>query len=434
LIPLGRSRPSRSSRSPRHRSLLSVLVAAVVAGCLGAPAASVAPIPSTAVVTTAPDPSAAAPSSAVTASPSASTTPTDAISGPLAGQWRVRRALAVEDRSVLLPGAAFAEEAFRIVPSCSAEPCASIEVQATPIGRSRPVTTTTLERDGDRYASTATAVAAVPCRNTDGDQVPGGADATSTLRLWLASVRPSGSAVETVGLQGVLELALTPTPIGRSAGCEPDLAVYDLSGKRGAVAVMDRPRTGGDIPAGVATVPLPDIDASIRGADVDYFEVEGTTVDELMESVGRGALRACGGIDYEWLDGDNTPAACTITAFPDIASELEERTDGDGECRIESNATIRFTVHLPRWSGPDRVPARMIDWWRETVLFIRDHEAEHVRISLDHAVGLDERLDGAACDAVDRIVRNWVRILGEAQESFDRREYARPWPEAPAGA
>ena len=88
-----------------------------------------------------------------------------------------------------------------------------------------------------------------------------------------------------------------------------DVAVlYDLSGKRGAIAVIDRPRTPNEIPAGVATAPLPDIDTAIAGA-------RSTTSTSRHDrrrpggAAGRGALRACGGIDYESLDGDTTPAA-----------------------------------------------------------------------------------------------------------------------------
>lgn len=415
-----------------HRSILLAAIVLLLAACASDPAAP--GTPSADDATPAPTASSGTPATpVVTPTPAATSTPATAIRGPLAGSWRVRRTLAVEDRSAFLPGAVFAEEAYRIVASCPSEPCQTIEVRATPAGRAGPLTTTTLQRDGDRYVSAATPLADVPCRNAAGDRVPGGARASSTLRLWLTTVRPTGSAVETEALRGALELELTPTPIGTSAGCAPDSAAYDLSGTRGSIAVVDRPRTASEIPPGVATAPLPDIATAIAGADIDYFDVEGTTVADLMASMGRGALRACGGIDYEWVEGDDTPAACTITAFPDFEAELEERTSGDGRCTIESNAQIRFTVHLPRWTGPARVPARLLDWWRETVLFIRDHEAEHVRISQDHAVGLDERLDGADCDAVDRIVRNWARVLSEAQEAFDRREYARPWPEAPAG-
>ena len=211
------------------------------------------------------------------------------------------------------------------------------------------------------------------------------------------------------------------------------MATYGLNGVRGAVAVVGTTRASSDIPAGVATAPLPEIDAAIAGAEMAYFDVEGTTVDELIEAVGRGALRACGGIDYEWLEGDTTPSACTITRFPQFGSEIEETLGADGACRIEADPHVSFIIHIPRWSGPERVPAAIVDWWRATILFIRDHEAGHVRISQDHAVGLEERLDGAPCDAAERIVQNWAAALGDAQEFYDRREYVKPWPVAPAG-
>ena len=432
----------RSTGSPAAslvRLLLALALGLIVVACAATPAApstgSSAPI-----AAATPSPAAASPGTATSstpatpaASPVASPTAAAVIDEPLAGPWRVRRVLSDADRELFLPGAAFSDDQYRITPDCAAEPCPSIEVSATPAGRAGPVTTTVLQRDGDRYASAAVALADVPCRNAAGDQIPGGATSTSTIRLWLATVQPAGTAVKTTSLQGVVELGLEPTAIGVAAGCEGRVATYDLTGVRGAVAIVGSVRASSDIPAGVATAPLPEIDASIRGAEMAYFDVEGTTVDELIESVGRGALRACGGIDYEWLDGDTTPSACTITGFPQFGSEIEETLGADGACRIEADPNVSFVIHIPRWSGPERVPAVLIDWWRATVRFIRDHEAGHVRISQDHAVGLEERLDGAPCDAAERIVQNWAAALGDAQEFYDRREYVKPWPEAPVG-
>jgi predicted secreted Zn-dependent protease len=371
------------------------------------------------------------------ASPSTETPPSAspsaaAVAGPLTGSWRVRRVLALDDRSALVPGAAFTDEQYTIRASCDSEPCPEIVVSSTPAGRSRPITETTLRRDGDRYVSAASEGVDVPCQNGFGDQVPGGAKASSVLTLWLTSVRPAGTAVETQGLVGTLDLALTPTDLGTSAGCTATAAGYELAGKRGAVAVNDGVKPPSEIPAGVETAALPEIDAAIPNATVRYFDVEGTTSVELGESIGRGALKACGAIRYEWIEGDPTPAACTITHFPDFDSAIDERTSG-GSCTIRANPEVSFTVYLPRWSAPSRVPAVLVGWWRDTVEFIRAHEAGHVRISIDHTERLDDQLDGARCDRADEIIQDWAQGLSASQESYDRREYQKAWPEPPNG-
>ena len=64
---------------------------------------------------------------------------------------------------------------------------------------------------------------------------------------------------------------------------------------------------------------------------------------------------------------------------------------------------------------------------------IRDHEAGHAAISRDHIKQLNAKLDGAVCSSVNTIVRQWATGLSAAQEAYDRREYAKPWPRPPAG-
>ena len=143
----------------------------------------------------------------------------------------------------------------------------------------------------------------------------GGACATSTPHLCTAPHRPAGSSVASTLLRGRLELDIEPTDIGESAGCEPQTASFDLSGRREEVAVRDP--DGGpaipdvDPPRGAALVRLPTLSPKVSGATVKYFAVTGDTSIELVASVGRGGVKACGMIDYEWFRGDARPSACT---------------------------------------------------------------------------------------------------------------------------
>ena len=88
---------------------------------------------------------------------------------------------------------------------------------------------------------------------------------------------------------------------------------------------------------------------------------------------------------------------------------------------------------MPRWVAPKRVPKRLLAWWRDIIEFIRDHEAGHVDITLDHLKRLNRQLVGEDCKDADAIIGRWAKDLSSAQEEFDRVEYQKPWPEAPAG-
>ncbi len=426
------ARSMRRRAATAHLGLALTLVIAV--GCQGAPAPSPAPnAPSASVA-----PSSASAAAAGTPRPAptpVATEPPVAELGPVGGVWRVRKILSIEHRSELIPGAAFDEEAYLVKPDCDDEPCPSIEVRMTPLGRSQPVTIANLERDGNRYVSAARAENEGPCLDEDGDAIRGGAKVTSIMRLWLSTVRASGSAVETTEMRGSLDLDLEPTPVGSAAGCLPQTAAYELSGRREAVAVRDDPLPDVEGPPNTAggLANLPRISVKVNGAEVVYFEIEGDTVAELGASLADGGVQSCGAINYEWHEGDARPAACTVTSFPDIEDAIDQRVT-NGNCTI-AKSTIRgkFAVHMPRWVAPKRVPKRLLAWWREIVEFIRDHEAGHVDINLDHLERLNKRLVGEDCEDADSIIGRWAKDLSSAQEEFDRVEYQKPWPEAPAG-
>lgn len=415
----------------RSRWIGAVLSLLVVSGCMGVPTPAASGPPSTAV------PDAASPTATASTaprSPAPSATPNPTLD-PIAGVWRVRKILAPGDRSALLPDAAYADQAFVVIPGCQKEPCPTVEVRITPLARAKPVTVAVLERDGDRYVSAAQAENEGPCLNDAGDRVQGGATVTSTLRLWAATVRATGTAVEQAALVGSLTLELTPTSVGSAAGCQPQSASYDLTGRREAVAVRTEPLPDGDVPPNTAggLANLPSLNVEVSGVKIVYFPIEGDTVTELGSSLADGGLKACGAINYEWHEGDTRPAACAITGFGDIQAAIDHRGSGAACTISDANVRGRFTIQFPRWTAPERVPKRLLTWWRDVVEFIRDHEAGHITISRDHVKRLNANLRGARCEDANSIIRRWSQGLSDAHAEYDRREYQIPWQEPPFG-
>ena len=170
------------------------LLALLVAACAGLPAAAT---PESQVTTGPPTPS-PAPSAAAdrTPRPSAAASPTSAAELlPIAGVWRVRKTLSAEDRSGLITDPAFDEETYSVEAGCPDEPCDSLEVTTTPLGLTSPATVIQLAREDATYASTTQPAVAASCLSSDGSRVDGGASATSTLELWIATERPAGTSV-----------------------------------------------------------------------------------------------------------------------------------------------------------------------------------------------------------------------------------------------
>jgi predicted secreted Zn-dependent protease len=427
---------SAGLRGPIASSVTSSLVALVVAACLGLPSPG-SPAPSSTSITapTTSPATSASPSTSASARPSASTA---AELLPISGVWRVRKVLTAQDRSGLIDDPTFDEETYSVDARCDQEPCDTLKVTTTPLGLSSPATTVDMTRDGAIYASSGQLAQGSSCLNGFGDRVDGGANTASTLQLWVATDRPAGSSVASEALHGTIELDITPTPIGEAAGCEPQTAAFELSGRREEVAVRnpDGSSSGPDVkpPAGATVVALPTLTARVPGATVKYFAISGDTSIELAESIGRGGAKACGTIDYEWYRGDARPSACTITRLTDTRQSIRISTSSSGVCRIrDADIAATYTIYIPRWAEPKRVPKRLLDWWRRIVDFIADHEAGHVRIGRDYIRRLNERLVGKPCENLGSIVQSWARQHAGAQEAYDRSEYSQPWPQPAAG-
>ncbi len=432
---------------PRGSLAATISLVVLVAACMpspSTPAPSAAPTDSSAPNGSASAPaasaSASAPAASASARPSASASPNGAAELlPIAGVWRVRKVLRAEDPSRPTGDAAFDEETYSVDASCDQEPCDTVKVTTTPLGLTSPATVVDMTRDGAVYKSSGRLAQASSCVSTFGDRVDGGANTASTLRLWVTTDRPAGSSIASVALHGSMDVAINPTALGKDAGCEPEAAAFELSGRREEVAVRnpDGSSAGPNLqpPAGAAYVALKTVTAKVPGAAVRYFDVVGDTSAELAESVGRGGAKACGMIQYEWFRGDARPSACTLTRVSDTGQSIRLSTSASSSsCRIrDAHVTTSYIVYIPRWSDPSRVPKRLLDWWRRIVAFIANHEAGHVRIGRDYIARLNQRLVGKPCADVAAIIRSWASQHAAAQEAYDRSEYSKPWPQPAAG-
>jgi predicted secreted Zn-dependent protease len=427
---------SSGSRTPLAAWIATGLVVLLVAGCMSLPSPTPSPsTPSTAEPTTSGPP----PSSSAEASPSARPSASTAAELlPISGVWRVRRVLRADDQSGGIGEPSFDEETYSVDARCDQEPCDTLKVTTTPLGLTSPATTVDMTRKGPIYASSGQLSQTSSCLSTFGDRVDGGANTASTLQLWVATDRPAGSSVASTALHGTVEVAVTPTPIGEAAGCETEHASFELTGRREEVAVRDPggSPSGPDVkpPRGATTVALPTLSARVPGATVRYFSISGDTSVELAESIARGGAKACGTIEYEWFRGDARPSACTLTRVTDTRQSVQLSNSSSGSCRIrDADIAASYTIYIPRWTEPKRVPKRLLDWWRRIVDFIADHEAGHVRIGRDYIRRLNERLVGKRCDDLGTIVSNWAREHAAAQEAYDMSEYSKPWPQPAAG-
>ena len=416
-------------------SLVLTLVLTLVVGACGNQ-----PTPSPSGTGGALDVLAVAGSSASTAPPT-SAQPSPSTAGeplPISGVWRVRKVLRPEDRSGVVEDPTFDEETYSVEASCDREPCDSVKVTTTPLGLTSPATIIDMTRSGTTYTSSGQLAQASSCVSGFGDRVDGGANTASTLQLWVSTDRPAGSSVASTASHGTIELDVAPTPIGEAAGCEPESAAFELSGRREEVAV--RNPDGSSSTGREAAVGRDDrraADAQRQGVRGDrevllhqrrYIDrTRGERRTRRSEGMRHDRLRVVSRRRApERLHADQSDRYAPVD--PGIRRRRPARATS---ATRTSRPSTRSTSRAGR--SPKRVPKRLLDWWRRIVDFIADHEAGHVRIGRDYIRRLNQRLVGKPCEDLGSIVQSWAGQHAAAQEAYDRSEYSRPWPQTGRG-
>ncbi len=165
-------------------------------------------------------------------------------------------------------------------------------------------------------------------------------------------------------------------------------------------------------------VALPKLSPKVSGATMKYYAVVGRTATGLIE-----AMHARGPADTD-PDSEILAQAAIHWSYA-----YRYRVSSAGACLVTSaTVTARYTVTLPRWTGPSRVRAELLAWWRLVLDVLRDHEARHVRIYGKWMAQLRERLVGARCGAVTSIVGSVKRGMNAENDRLDDREGTMEWP------
>jgi predicted secreted Zn-dependent protease len=219
--------------------------------------------------------------------------------------------------------------------------------------------------------------------------------------------------------------APTPTPtVEPSPSASP--SATPQATKKPRPAKKPRPTPGPTAPPVVpaattprqrlTTVPskfLADVPGATR---VHYFAVRGNTSERLLTSMRKQAGKYCRSVNA---------SACMETRNLQLRARYRQ-DPSTGSCRITSVKISRaYVAHMPVWTGPRRVPAAMVWWWKKSIARTGWHEAQHVKISRRHAARLPNLVIGKPCHRYSRIVKQWGRSLQREQKAFDRLDYPR---------
>ena len=170
-------------------------------------------------------------------------------------------------------------------------------------------------------------------------------------------------------------------------------------------------------PAGDA---LPAFPVSIPGVSLSYYSVSGSDASALIAGISAKGAAAC---------GISEAAACFHLSYQwTYSGSVDAKTKA---CRVTGETvTPAYSITLPRWSGPSRVPAALIAWWKLVIDHFVWHESQHLAIARSYMPKLAAAILAGPCDQASQteIVAGVEADLQAAQNAFDAtdRRYAYP--------
>ncbi len=181
---------------------------------------------------------------------------------------------------------------------------------------------------------------------------PGALQGVDPVAFLSARCADPGAGLEAYATCHALALALAEDEdaVGPGAAASP------LPGDAGP-ADATQSESGAPPSSGSQRVALPTMTVEVPSATrVRYFTVVGDTPGALLRQTLRNSRRSCGGKDA---------LACVSlkTKVGQVRTKVDPRTRS---CTFASvDITFSATVYVPRWTRPARVPAALVEWWRQ---------------------------------------------------------------------
>ena len=260
---------------------------------------------------------------------------------------------------------------------------------------------------------------------SDGNTLPTGGDSAASDSATPSAVIPSMSTSEVTFIP---QSTAAPTP--RTTPAPVPVAT---AAPTSAAATAPTPRTtptptsrATAAPAPVATaaptappddtVALPRFSYSVTGVTVKYLPIAGDTPYALLQADEAASTKACK------VDS----LACF---YADYSWSFTGRTDDNGVFVISStDLIISYTIILPNWTSPARVPAILVSWWKAVMDHIVWHESQHLAIAREYApqikVAMQNARTGAGSSAATQAV---LDDENAAQDAFDAQQKAAAW-------
>jgi predicted secreted Zn-dependent protease len=199
----------------------------------------------------------------------------------------------------------------------------------------------------------------------------------------------------------------TPSPTPTETPSPPPIASPVPSGTETAVATIGPP-----VPTAISPdIALPVLKAKISGVTIKYYSITGSTRSALINGVTTKGPVTCGSADA---------AGCFHDSF---SWSYQTTTDATTQACSVTSVTFKatYTITLPKWAGPARVPRTLAAWWKPVFDHILWHESQHLAIARTYASKIKAAIAGGPCDQAgqNKLIDPISAELEAAQKAFD---------------
>lgn len=148
--------------------------------------------------------------------------------------------------------------------------------------------------------------------------------------------------------------------------------------------------------------------SSIEHADIVYYDITGSTADELRASMNE--LRPKDPHD------DNKP----VNSYTDWYIAWNWPGYGTDNCDLSAaNVTYTITVIVPRWKAPADASPELIAQWGIYIQSLIFHEKGHVENVVNNYLSVQTAIRGATCLTAEAEAQKALEVLREFDSSYD---------------
>ncbi|MCJ7443510.1 MAG: DUF922 domain-containing Zn-dependent protease [Methanotrichaceae archaeon] len=146
----------------------------------------------------------------------------------------------------------------------------------------------------------------------------------------------------------------------------------------------------------------------IPNAKIQYYDISGTTEEELYEQL-------------QWLApaGDDGKKHWSVTHW-DTNWEYSTTEDEEGNCQIENaQVDLDVEVEFPRWIPPKNTSSELVAEWENFIKALAEHENGHVKFVNENSGAVNAAISGLDCYSADGAASSALGYIEQLNNEYD---------------